>query len=77
MTIFKRMMSMVLFICLFATLFACNSNINMELSDEARKIVSTDEIMFVGDDGKATFRIVRPDSTDTAAGPIAVEIFKK
>ena len=77
MTIFKRMMSMVLFICLFATLFACNSNINMELSDEARKIVSTDEIKFVGDDGKATFRIVRPDSTDTAAGPIAVEIFKK
>ena len=67
----------VVLLCVVFSLFACDSNVNMELSNEAKKIVSTDEVKLVGEDGKATFRIVRPDSTDSSAGPVAVEIFKK
>ena len=67
----------VVLLCVVFSLFACDSNVSMELSNEAKKIVSTDEVKLVGEDGKATFRIVRPDSTDSSAGPVAVEIFKK
>ena len=73
----KRICVLAVFLMLLASLFACNSNVNMELSAKAEKIVSTDEIKFVNDDGTATFRIVRPDSIDEFAGPAAISIYKK
>lgn len=75
--VLKRIGALVVFLMLLASLFACNSNVNMELSAKAEKVVSTDEIKFVNDDGTATFRIVRPDSIDEFAGPAAISIYKK
>ncbi len=73
---FKRVGAIILSLCLFVLLFACGSN-SMELTTEAKKIVSTEDIEFIGDDGKATFNIVRADGDNETAGSVAVEIFKK
>lgn len=72
----RKGIALFILCCVFASLFACDS-VNMELSEEAEKIVSTDKINFVDSNGNATFRIVRPDGVDYGAGSISAEIFKK
>lgn len=76
-TCFKRTATLILSLCIFLSLFACSSGGNMELSAEAEKIASTDDISFIDAEGKATFNIVRPSKQNETVGPVAVDIFKK
>lgn len=76
-TCFKRTATLILSLCIFLSLFACGSGGNMELSAEAEKIASTDDISFIDAKGKATFNIVRPSKQNETVGPVAVDIFKK
>lgn len=76
-TCFKRTATLILSLCIFLSLFACSSGGNMELSAEAEKIASTDDISFINAEGKATFNIVRPSKQNETVGPVAVDIFKK
>lgn len=73
----KRVTYIILSFCILITTVACGNSVNMKLSDEAKKIVSTELIEFVADGGLAEFVIVRPDAVDDYAGPLAVEIFRK
>ncbi len=72
---FKRAGVIILSLCLFVLLFACSNS--MELSAEAEKIVATEDFEYVDANGNATFSIVRAESDNENAGPIAIEIFKK
>ncbi len=76
-TCFKRTATLILSLCIFLSLFACSSGGNMELSAEAEKIASTDDISFIDAEGKATFNIVRPSKQNETVGPVVIDIFKK
>lgn len=73
----KRALFLMLSLCILITLFSCGSDDGSKPSDEAKKIISTDDISFTNAEGKATFNIVRAESENEKTGPVAVDIFKK
>ena len=73
----KRALFLILSLCILITLFSCGSDDGSKPSDEAKKIISTDDISFTNAEGKATFNIVRADSENEKTGPVAVDILKK